>query len=178
MKGKTSKLMALVLALLLVAGLATVSLAGTGGTGQGVVQQGMMQCRQGAQTALKALSDLTGLGTDEIRAERQQGKSLVSIAESKGITEQQLTDKVVAERKAALDQLKADGKITDAQYQACLSNMEERIQSNLERTTIGPNGQGKGQGAGMGGCQGNGQGRGCGMQGRGQQSCINYTAAK
>ena len=149
MKRRVPKVIAFVLALVLVLGMAAVSLADTTTAGQGVVQQGLMQCRQGAQTALQALSDLTGLGVDEIRAERQQGKSLAAIAESKGVTEQQLTDKVIAERKAALEQLKADGKITDAQYQTCLTNMEERIQSNLERTTVGPNGQGKGQGACM-----------------------------
>lgn len=169
MKRKSPKILVLVLALVLVAGLATVSLAGTTNSAQGFVQQGMMQGRQHAQTALKAVSELTGLDIADIRTQRSEGKSLLSIAEGQGISEQELTDKVVADRKAALEQLKADGKITEAQYQTCLSNMETRIKSNLERTATGPNGQGRGQRA----MQGGGQGRGCGMGAGMQGTCLN-----
>lgn len=174
MKRKLPKVMVLVLALVLVAGLATVSLAGTTNSAQGFMQKGLMQGKQHAQTALKAVSELTGISTADIKTQRSEGKSLLTIAESKGVTEQQLTDKVIADRKATLDQLKADGKITEAQYESCLSNMEARITSNLERTTTGPNmaGQGQGQRANQGAGQGRGCGGGAGMQGTCQQTGL------
>ncbi len=174
MKRKLPKVIVLVLALVLVAGLATVSLAGTTNSAQGFMQQGLMQGKQHAQTALKVVSDLTGLNIADIRTQRSEGKSLLSIAESKGVTEQVLTDKVVADRKSTLEQLKTDGKITEAQYQSCLSNMEARVKSNLERTTTGCNmaGQGQGQRANQGAGQGRGCGGGAGMQGTCQQTGL------
>ncbi len=174
MKRKFSKIIILVLAFLLVGGLAVASAADTAGSNQNVLQQGMMRCRQQAQTALKAVSELTGLSTDEIRTQRAEGHSLLSIAEEKGVTEEALTSKVVAERTAALEQLKNDGKITEEQYQTCVTNMEARIKTNLERTTTGPmNG---GQGMGKGG-QGRGCGAGNGMQKGSGQNCPYATSA-
>lgn len=63
---------------------------------------------------------------------------MATIAASKGISEQAVIDKVMSERKTALAQLKAEGKITDTQYDSCIANMQNRIKANIERTTIGP----------------------------------------
>lgn len=140
-----------------------------------------MMGQQRAQNALKAVAELTGLSTDEIRSQRVEGESLAAIAETKGISEQTVIDKVVAQRTAALDQLKADNKITDAQYESCISNMQERIKTNIERTTVGSaNGNqagqrmGRMQGAGQGQGQGLGQGMGRGS-GQNQANCIYNT---
>lgn len=171
MKLKLMKIFVSVLVLILVSGVAVVSAADTPNSGQSRLQQGIVQCRQGAQTALEAVSEMTGLSIDKIREQRQEGKSLQSIAESKGVSEEALTDKILAERKSVIDQLKADGKITDEQYQNCINNMESRIKANLERTTTGPMmGKGNGQQANQSTCQGKGCGNG-GMQSRLQQNC-------
>jgi DNA-binding CsgD family transcriptional regulator len=96
------------------------------------------------------------LSITEIQNERAQGKSLATVAESYGISKQTMINQVAAQRTSALDKLKADNQISAAQYEACLANMQQRLQSNLERTDIGPNkGQGQqSQRGGMGRMQG------------------------
>lgn len=175
MKKRWSKFMVLGLALLLVVGMvASASAAGNGNSAQSnALCQGLMLGKQKAQTALKAVVDLTGLSVTDIRAQRLEGKSLADIAESKGVSEQTVIDKVVTDRTAVLDQLKADGKITEAQYQTCITNMQDRIKTNVERTTVGrANGQ---AGKGMGRMQGAGQGQGVRGCGQNQANCLNAT---
>jgi len=188
MKKRWSRFLILTMSLLLVGGMVFSAVAAdtsTGNSPTGLLHQGIMMGQQRAQNALKVVAELTGLSTDEIRSQRVEGESLAAIAEAKGISEQTVINKVVAERTAALDQLKADNKITDTQYQNCISNMQERIKTNIERTAAGPaNGNKAGQGMGRG--QGTGQGQGCGMgQGQGmgrgsgqnQANCIYNTSA-
>jgi len=194
MKKSWTKFLVLTMSLLLVGGLVlSVSAAGTSTNNSptGLLRQGIMAGQQRVQTALNAVADLTGLSIDDIRSQRAEGKSLAAIADAKGISEQTVIDKVVAERTAALDQLKADNKITDAQYQSCVSNMQERIKTNIERTAVGPaNGnqagqgmgrmQGAGQGQGLGQGMGQGGGMGQGMvrgSGQNQANCIYNTPA-
>lgn len=168
MKKRWSKFMVLALSLLLLAGMvASVSAAnGANNSPAGLMRQGMKAGQQCAQTALKAVADLTGLSTVDVQSQRVEGKSLAAIAEAKGVSEQNVIDKVIAERTATLEQLKADNKITAAQYQSCLDNMQDRVKANIERTTVGAGngnqcGQGNGRMQGMG--QGQGMGRGCGQ---------------
>ncbi|MEN6463393.1 MAG: hypothetical protein ABFC94_18740 [Syntrophomonas sp.] len=172
MKKRWPKFIALAMGLLLLGGMvASASAANsTNSTQSNVSCQGLIRGKQQAQTALKVVADLTGLSTADIRSQRVEGKSLAAIAEAKGISEQTVIDKAIAERTATLDQLKADNKITDAQYQYCLSNMQERIKANIERTAVG---SGNGQ-QGIGCMQGNGQGRGIGRGcGQNQANCPN-----
>ncbi|HNX29902.1 MAG TPA: hypothetical protein PKN87_10930 [Syntrophomonadaceae bacterium] len=174
----------LTLSLLLLGGMALSASAAassnTAASPAGLLRQGIMAGQQRAQTALHVVADLTGLSIEDIRTERVEGKSLAAIAEAEGISEQTVIDKVIAERTAVLEQLKADDKITDAQYENCISNMQERIKANIERTTVGPaNGNKTG---GRGGCmQGNGQGlgQGSGMgrgMGQNQANCPYNTS--
>lgn len=182
MKKNWTKFFVLAMSLLLVGGMViSATAADTGTTTTGLLQQGIRTCQQGAQTALNAVADLTGLSTDDIRTQRAAGNSLADIAADKGVSEQAVIDKVVAERTAVLDQLKADNKITAEQYNACISNMQERIKTNVERTAVGPangnqgmgcmRGAGQGQGAGQGRGMGQGQGMGRGA-GQNQANCI------
>lgn len=166
MKKKTT-IAAILIISMLFGGLAINALAAVNPSDSpaGLLRQGIMAGQQRAQTALNVVAELTGLSTEDIRAERLEGKSLADIAEVQGISEETVIDKVIADRTAALDQLKADQKITDEQYENCLTNMQERVKTNIERTTVGP-AQGNKAGQGMGCCQGAGQGQGQG-QGRG-----------
>ena len=182
MKKRWAKFLALAMSLLLVGGLALSASAAssTGNSATDILYQGIMMGQQRAQNALKAVAELTGLSTDEIHSQRAEGESLAAIAETKGISEQTVIDKVVAERTVALDQLKADGKITDTQYQICISNMQDRIKTNIERTAVGPaNGNQAGQGMGckQGARQGQGLGQGMGRgTGQNQANCIYNTS--
>jgi len=110
---------------------------------------------------MTTVSQALGLTSDEIRTERWNGKSLAAIAQEKGISEDQLIGTVEKERKDQLDQLVQQGKITQAQADQCLEQMDDRMKSSLERTTTGRpdwalgggsgSRQGKGMGRGMGG---------------------------
>ncbi|MDD2511262.1 MAG: hypothetical protein PHP26_09005 [Syntrophomonas sp.] len=166
MKKRSSKVAILALSLLLLVGMVASAMAANGTNGQAGLRQGNAAGQQKAQTTLQAVSDLTGLSIADIRSQRAEGKSLAAIAESKGVSEQAVIDKVIAERTAILDELKADKKISGEQYQACLNNMAERIKANVERTVLGPkNGNQRGQGRGhmQGFGQGQGRGAGCGQ---------------
>ncbi len=174
MKKRWTKFMVLAMSLLLVAGMvASASAAGNTQNSQaGFMRQGIMMGKQHAQTALKVVADLTGLSTTDIRGQRVEGKSLASIAEAKGISEQTVIDKVVVERTATLNQLKADKKITDTQYQSCLSNMKTKITANIERTGVG-SGNGNKSKQCKGRMQGAGQAQGMGIgAGQNQGNCI------
>ena len=138
MKKQRTKLMSLALSLVLIGGMtAGASAANTDNDQLGLVRQGLRAAGQQAQGCLQTLADLTGLSITEIRHERTQGKSLAAIAESQGIDEQTIIDQIIAERTSTLDQLKANNKISAAQYEYCITNMPERVQANLDRTDIG-----------------------------------------
>jgi hypothetical protein len=85
-----------------------------------------------------AVTNLLGMTLEEIRTERLAGKSLAQIAQEKGISEEKLIDTIIAAKKAILDQLVADGHITQAQADASLERMAERAREAVERTTVGP----------------------------------------
>ncbi len=161
MKKRWSKFMVLAMSLLLLVGMVASASAANGvnNSPAGCLSQGIKAGQQHAQTALKVVSDLTGLSAVDIHSQRIEGQSLAAIAETKGVSEQAVIDKVIAERTAALDQLKADNKITETQYQNCLNNMQDKVKANIERTTVGGNGMGRKQGTGQG--QGMGRRAGC-----------------
>lgn len=177
MNKRWTRLMILSLSLLLVAGMVvSTSAAAADNTRPGLMQQGLMAGKQQAQTALKAVAELTGLSVADIRGQRIEGKSLAAIAADKGVSEQAVIDKVTAERTAALNQLQEENKISAAQYEACLSNMQQRVKDNIERTDTGP---GNGKQRGMGRMRANGQGRGMvNGAGPGQGICPYYNSAQ
>lgn len=182
MKKGWMKFLVLAMALFLVGGMVVTATAATA-NGNAQNGAGLGQCimagQQRAQTALKAVAALTGLSVDDIRSQRADGKSLAAIAETKGVSEQAVIDQVVAERTAALEQLKANDKITEAQYQNCVDNMQERIKANVERTNVGPdNGNQAGQGMGRQ-CNKQGQSMGQGMnRGNGNQANCPFNTDK
>lgn len=182
MKKGLKKAMVLAMSLSLVGGLALTATASENGNAQNgsALRQCIMAGQQRAQTALRAVADLTGLSVDDIRGQRTEGNSLAAIAEAKGVSEAQVIDKVVAERIATLEQLKADNKITAEQYQNCVDNMEQRIKANIERTNVGPaNGNQAGQGLGRSQGAGKGQGMGQGMsRGSGNQANCPFNTDK
>lgn len=156
---------------ILVVGIALPAMAGTMGNGSrqalnrsnnGVCTlQGKMQgSGQGvqSQTMLNTVAELSGLDVEKIRASRQAGQSLLSIAKANGVDETTLIDKITATNQARLKDLLDAGTISQAQYDSCLSQMQDRIKARLNRTETGnPNGQGGfGRGnrqGGMGRCQ-------------------------
>jgi len=123
------------------------------------------------------ISKLLGMDQTEIIKERQAGKSMVDIAETKGVDAEKLVNTVVEERKALLDQRVKDGLITEEQAEYCTENMEQRIEGNLNRASVGP-GNGCGMRGGRGPGSGSGGGFGRGMNGQGYGGGQGYGASQ
>jgi hypothetical protein len=95
------------------------------------------QAGSGQGVCSEAISDLLGLTTSEIQAMRLEGKSLVQIAATKGVTEQKLVEAVVAERKASIQERVNAGTLTQEQANIMLQQMEENVIRAINRTTVG-----------------------------------------
>jgi hypothetical protein len=114
---------------------------------------------------LEVVSDLTGLTIDQIRDTKQDGKTLAEIAAEKGITEEKLVAAIVAECTEQIQAKVTAGTLTQAQADAMLAQVGERVQTNVDKVCSGAgNAAGQAQGAGRGN---GGAGKGaCGMTGR------------
>ena len=98
------------------------------------------------------VTDLLGLTADELRTLRSEGKSLVEIAATKGVSEDTLVAAILKAHQEALTAVVTAGRITQAQADLALENMELRIRAMVESTGVGPFGMGPVMG--FGGCRG------------------------
>jgi hypothetical protein len=125
------------------------------------------------------VATLLGLTQEQIREQRQAGKSLVQIAAIQNVTEETLLNTIMAENQAAIQNMVAAGTLTQAQADWRLAQMKERVQLAINRTTVGPpewagaNGQKgtgmmrkSGQGFNQSNCSGSGQMMRAGGNGR------------
>jgi hypothetical protein len=80
---------------------------------------------------------LTGLSSEEIAEQRSAGKSIADIAAAEGVSTEELTDATLDARKTALDELVADGAITQAQADNMLTHMSDRITERITSTDTG-----------------------------------------
>ena len=85
-----------------------------------------------------AVADLLGMKAEDIQAARQAGKSLAQIADDKDISEDKLISTILGAKKAILDKLVADGKLTQAQMNLMVEQMQTQVKTMVERTTVGP----------------------------------------
>jgi len=98
------------------------------GAGMGMHMNGSM---------FEVIADSLSMTVDELQAAQSQGKSVAAIAEEKGVTVEALTTKVFEARKAALEQLVKDGKLSQQQMDTMLDHMKGRIQSMIENDSFG-----------------------------------------
>src|SRR4051794_31506649 len=97
----------------------------------------------------EATAQVLGITVDQLRTAEQSGKTLAQIAADKGISKSDLISKLVA---AAKTQLAADlkaGKITQAQHDAALTDLQARITERVDKLG-GPGHHGPGDGDGDG----------------------------
>jgi hypothetical protein len=78
-----------------------------------------------------------GMTRDQVIAERQAGKSLVQIAQAQGKTEQQLVDTILAARRADLDALVSQSRLTQAQADQIYQNLQQTVPQAVNSTTVG-----------------------------------------
>ena len=120
----------------------------TPGTGAGM---GTGQRRSAPEWAgpTEEVATLLGMTQDEIQTQRLAGQSLVQIAASKNVGKDTLVSTILNAKKATLDSLVAASKLTQAQADAMLSNMQAQVTTMVERASVGrpenrPNAQGLG----------------------------------
>lgn len=117
-----------------------------------------------------SVAKLTGMKVDEVAARRAEGESLSAIADSKGVSSEEVVTETLAVRRELLDGKVKAGALTQDEADAALERMEirltERVESTQESCTGAGTGiRGGGQGGmrgGAGGCGGGGGGR-CGQ---------------
>lgn len=97
-----------------------------------------------AGTMHDIIAEELGMTADELRVERLAGRSIAEIAEERGIDFEELKATVIEARAELLEKLGEDGVITEGQKNYMEQNMERRMETMMERNTVGPaNGQGK-----------------------------------
>lgn len=84
-----------------------------------------------------AVCKLLGLDAKEIQSQRHEGKSLVQIAATKGVSEQQLVEAIMIERKAQTQARVTAGSLTQEQANLILQQMEQNIIRAVNRGTVG-----------------------------------------
>jgi hypothetical protein len=89
------------------------------------------------------LTNLLGLTSEELYQLRSEGKTLAQIAATKGITEDALVAAILAPRQETLKAAVAAGRLTQAQADLMLQNMESNISLQI-KSTEGPRGFGGG----------------------------------
>ena len=111
----------------------------------------------GTNTIHDTIAKTLGITTEQLYAERSAGKTLAQIAKDKGVSEQQLTDAVLAALKQFTDQAVKDGRITQAQSDWVQAQAKAMIPLMLN-SPFGPGGMqgfgGRGHGRGWGGAFG------------------------
>lgn len=165
-------IIAVVIGLLLVGVVAQATMAaprragwgpgGMMGGGYGMMG-GMMGGGMMGGNMLNVIADAIGMDANDVYTLRSEGKSFYEIAKSKGVSEKDLLNKVIAVRKQYLDQAVKDGYLTQANADLMLQAMTERIGFHLSATTGGA-GLGCG-GFGPGGTRGNSQANPQGFRG-------------
>ena len=111
--------------------------------------QGGMHGFHGEGT-IEAVSGILGLTAEEIQAQRLEGKRLVEIAATQGVSEDALVAAIMAVKTEAIQQRVADGTLTQEQATLMLQTMEQATILSLSRTTVGPFANGGHGGAGYG----------------------------
>jgi hypothetical protein len=87
---------------------------------------------------------------DEIRTALEDGASLASLAEDKGVAVDTLVDALVADAKTHLDEHVADGDLTQAEADERLAEITTRITEMVQTEGLPQRGPRPGEGMGMG----------------------------
>ncbi|MCW2613447.1 MAG: hypothetical protein JWN08_441 [Frankiales bacterium] len=97
--------------------------------------------RDGAgKVAQEEVAKVLGITVDELRTQREAGKTLAQIAEAEGVEKADLVDGLVAAAKAQLAQAVTDGRLTQARADELSAGLEARITEQVDRVGRGPRG--------------------------------------
>jgi lambda repressor-like predicted transcriptional regulator len=101
---------------------------------------------RGPADGMSDIATLLGMTSDQIWAERVQGKTLADLAKEKGVDAQKLVDALVASQKTRLDQAVTDNRVTQAQADKWLAWYAQSAALQLTEPYV--------PGSGMGGMRG------------------------
>ena len=118
-----------------------------GGYGAGMMAGGYYSSMHTYMVAVVAKA--LNMTTDELNAELTSGKTMWLVAQEKGVSAEKFQQIMIDARKTALDQMVADGLLTQAQADAMLARMQNM-----------PMWGGTGEAGGTGGCPMGGDGFG------------------
>ena len=79
-----------------------------------------------------------GITEDELKTERQAGKSLTEIADANGVTQEALVNFITSDRAEQLQAFLDEGKIDQERYETMINRFSERVTEMVERTETGP----------------------------------------
>jgi uncharacterized protein YidB (DUF937 family) len=98
-----------------------------------------------SQDVCTTVCELLGISQDELQSLRQDGLSLVEIAANYGVTEEELVEAIMGVKTECVQELVADGTITQEEADLMLQNMLERTYEIINATNIGHYGGGGNQ---------------------------------
>jgi hypothetical protein len=106
---------------------------GRGSFGRGRVGHGPMAPGFGAGASfLEVAAEQLGMEVDGLLAALRDGKSLADVAGERGVDPETIVDAYLAEVSERLDKAVAEGRITEAQADDMLAEMETRLREHLE----------------------------------------------
>ena len=100
----------------------------------------------GQRAGLQTLADRLGMTPDQIRAERQAGRSLADIAAARGVDQAALVQTITNAARTRLNQRVADGQLTQQQADALVQVVQAFAPQMLTRADqpgSGPRGPGR-----------------------------------
>jgi hypothetical protein len=110
-----------------------------GGTPTAAAEQaGLGNCQGLGFGPDEEVATLLGLTQEQIREQRQSGKSLVQIAEGQNVSEETLVNAILEEKETTLQSRVTAGTLTQEQADLMLAQMKERVQLSVNRTQVGP----------------------------------------
>ncbi len=87
---------------------------------------------------LQTWADALGMKVEDVTAAVRSGKTIADLAKEKGIAIEDLVAKALQARKVAVQQAVQDGRLTQAQADAMLEQMQAQMTENLENGTCAP----------------------------------------
>jgi len=91
-----------------------------------------------AKSIMDKIATYLGITEDELKTERQDGKSLTEIAEANSVTQEELVNFITNSRTEQLQTFLNEGIIDQTRYETMLNAFSEKITEMVERTETGP----------------------------------------
>ncbi|WP_071394736.1 hypothetical protein [Bacillus tuaregi] len=104
-----------------------------------------------AQSLQQDIAESLEMTVEELQTSRSEGKTVSVLAEEKGITVDELKERIITTRKVKLEQLVADGIISQEQMDLMMENVHSIVETALYRDGYVPLNPQAGMGWGPGG---------------------------